>query len=227
MASEHTKKLEIVATVSSIVSFTWIAMKDFALVFMNGAFTWCNTIRLAPYIVFVVSMFILVGRRKIHVEYHRLLSIVATDGTGAQPIPVEGREHIELYSLSPHFKLTLSGTFFGPELNKIKRYFGKSETRVYSLVCEDSRPHSRTLFWLQKNEYGILDVVGGYRVVAYLGGSAHEDAAQDKEVFAVYIMIPRDKKYQFDEHAVYERDKIPKAIYLSEKPLYVTTRRTR
>ena len=225
--SEENRKLELIATISSLISFFWIGILDAIHDFLAGG-TFSYTLfflRLLGYLVFTISVAYLLLKREIKVEYHRMISIKNTDEKNSRSILLEGRESVEVFSSELHFKILITAAFYGPELNKIRKYFAETDVRVYTLVSEVSRFYSRDLLWLQKNEYGILGPQGEYETGAYLGGTADADYAKDRETFAVYLFIPKDKKYRFEDVAVYKHKELPKALYITPRPLYVITRR--
>jgi hypothetical protein len=219
-------KLELVAIVCSIVSFFWVGLGDIIqIVASKDPLSYTLLFRLLPYLVFVIAIVLLLAQRNIKVQYHRIYSVKNTDPN--TPIKILIGEPVEIYSSIRHFKILVSGVFFGPELNQIRKHFGKSEARVYALVSEYTSSFSKDLLFLQKNEYGVLDPQGYYEIAAYLGGIKEENCAKEMETFAIYILIPKDRNYKFDEYAVYNRGHLPKTLYISPRPIFVTTRRSK
>jgi hypothetical protein len=96
------------------------------------------------------------------------------------------------------------------------------DVRVYILVAEESRPRTRGLCWLQKEEFGSLDAHGTYVSRAYLGGTGR-DKADDGDLFSIRVYIP-DRSIKFVDYTGYALDQLPKAVFVSE-PLYIKTHR--
>jgi len=154
------------------------------------------------------------------IRHHALREITTADG---QSVEADGRTQVDVASTREHFEIVVQGQIFGPELKQLKDHFGSlNEVRVYILVAEESRPRTRGLCWLQKEEFGSLDARGTYVSRAYLGGTGR-DKADNGDLFSIRVYIP-DRSIQFADPTAYALDQLPKAVFVSE-PLYIKTHR--
>jgi hypothetical protein len=141
-------------------------------------------------------------------------------GCKGDPVKVDGRTKVPITcSEKEPFSFTVSGQFFGPELEQLRERFGTLEAVHMYIVVQEYRENTRGLVWLQVHGSGNLDSLGQYKSKGYLGGTGN-NRAEEGDLFSIMIFIP-DQGAKF-KPTPYSLAELPKPLFLSD-PLYITT----
>jgi len=230
---ETYRLLNLMAIVASIMSFALIGLRSEATILKEGFNALkknrsLSTIAYFVYLVFPYLFFILVMAVfamqyvfAINVRYHAIKWISADVHPHITPIDMKGLSVVEFPEANEHFKITVAGVFFGPELRKIRERFGSlSIIKVFAVVSERARPATEGLLWVQGNECGTIDDGGTYIVKAYLGGIGF-DRATSGDSFTLRLYVPKNPDKAFPTPSTFKGvDKLPDSLFISD-PIWI------